>query len=162
MGNNNFLKPGAFILWIAVSVCSCYLTVESFYLLLEKPRWVLWILALAFFAISSFGTKRFPLDCLHVPLSIMRLKLSNNQYHLSIIVLILSNNPVSLSIKQKKEIPIPGISFENLTYFSVLLNVFLQLNTFLRNLQAFHALHLLTLPVLLIRIFHSIIYQILI
>lgn len=57
MGNNNFLKLGAIILWIAVSVCSCYLTVESFYLLLEKPRWVLWILALAFFAISSFGTK---------------------------------------------------------------------------------------------------------
>ncbi|MBQ1191692.1 MAG: hypothetical protein IIX43_05410 [Bacteroidales bacterium] len=51
------MKLGAIILWIAVSVCSCYLTVESFYLLLEKPRWVLWILALAFFAISSFGTK---------------------------------------------------------------------------------------------------------
>lgn len=57
MGNNNFLKLGAIILWIAVSVGSCYLTVESFYLLLEQPRWILWIFALAFFTISSFGTK---------------------------------------------------------------------------------------------------------
>lgn len=57
MGNNNFLKLGAIILWIAVSVGSCYLTVESFYLLLEQPRWILWIFALAFFTISSYGTK---------------------------------------------------------------------------------------------------------
>ncbi len=55
MGDNNFLKLGAIILWIAVSVGSCYLTVESFYLLLDWSRWILWIFALAFFAISSVG-----------------------------------------------------------------------------------------------------------
>lgn len=55
MGNNNFLKPGAFILWIAVSIASCYLTVESFYLLTGWSRWILWIMASAFFVLSSFG-----------------------------------------------------------------------------------------------------------
>lgn len=55
MGDNNFLKLGAIILWIAVSVGSCYLTVESFYLLLDWSRWILWIFALSFFVLSSFG-----------------------------------------------------------------------------------------------------------
>lgn len=55
MGNNNFLKLGAIILWIAVSVGSCYLTVESFYLLLDWSKWILWIFALAFFVLSSVG-----------------------------------------------------------------------------------------------------------
>ncbi|MBQ5646614.1 MAG: hypothetical protein IIV07_06085 [Treponema sp.] len=55
MGNNNFLKLGAGVLWLAVSIGSCYLTVESFYLLLDWSRWILWIFALAFFAISSAG-----------------------------------------------------------------------------------------------------------
>lgn len=55
MGNNNFLKLGAVVLWLAVSIGSCYLTVESFYLLLDWSRWILWIFALAFFVLSSVG-----------------------------------------------------------------------------------------------------------
>ncbi|MEE0882236.1 MAG: hypothetical protein U0L65_02310 [Bacteroidales bacterium] len=55
MGNNNFLKLGAGVLWLAVSIASCYLTVESFYLLTGWSRWILWIMASAFFVLSSFG-----------------------------------------------------------------------------------------------------------
>ncbi len=55
MGNNNFLKLGAGVLWLAVSIASCYLTVESFYLLTGWSRWLLWIMASAFFVLSSVG-----------------------------------------------------------------------------------------------------------
>lgn len=55
MGNNNFLKLGAVVLWLAVSIASCYLTVESFYLLTGWSRWLLWIMASAFFVLSSVG-----------------------------------------------------------------------------------------------------------
>jgi hypothetical protein len=55
MGNNNFLKLGAGVLWLAVSIASCYLTVESFYLLTGWSRWILWIMASAFFVLSSVG-----------------------------------------------------------------------------------------------------------
>ncbi|MEE1323204.1 MAG: hypothetical protein UHE91_05215 [Bacteroidales bacterium] len=55
MGNNNFLKLGAGVLWLAVSIASCYLTVESFYLLTGWSRWLLWIMASAFFLLSSVG-----------------------------------------------------------------------------------------------------------
>lgn len=57
MGNNNFLKIGAILLWIAMSVLSGILTVESFYLLLGWNKVILWILALAFLFLSSLGTK---------------------------------------------------------------------------------------------------------
>ena len=55
MGNNNFLRLGAGVLWLAVSIASCYLTVESFYLLTGWSRWLLWIMASAFFVLSSVG-----------------------------------------------------------------------------------------------------------
>lgn len=57
MGNNNFLKIGAILGWIAMSVISGVLTVESFYLLLGWNKILLWILALAFLVLSSLGTK---------------------------------------------------------------------------------------------------------
>lgn len=38
-----------------MSVLSAYLTVESLYLLLEWPKWILWVLSLAFFTLSSAG-----------------------------------------------------------------------------------------------------------
>jgi len=57
MGNNNFLKIGAILAWIAMSVLSGILTVESFYLLLGWNKVILWILALAFLFLSSLGTK---------------------------------------------------------------------------------------------------------
>lgn len=55
MGNNNYLKICAFFLWGAMAVLSAYLTVESLYLLLEWPKWILWILSLSFFTLSSAG-----------------------------------------------------------------------------------------------------------
>ena len=57
MGNNNFLKIGAILLWIAMSVLSGILTVESFYLLIGWNKIILWIIALAFLFLSSLGTK---------------------------------------------------------------------------------------------------------
>lgn len=57
MGNNNFLKIGVILGWIAMSVISGVLTVESFYLLLGWNKILLWILALAFLFLSSLGTK---------------------------------------------------------------------------------------------------------
>lgn len=64
MGENNYLKIGAFVAFILFAAVSCWATAESLHLLL--PSWpvaMCWIVTVGFFFIASWGSKLIVDSC---------------------------------------------------------------------------------------------------
>lgn len=58
MKNNGLMKLFSIVAFVALMIISCWATTESLHLLLPQwPRFIFWIVTIAFFVLSALGTK---------------------------------------------------------------------------------------------------------